>query len=309
MTLKQLRAFVAVARTLSFAEAGTLVHLSQPALSLAVKNLEESLGGRLFQRSTRQVSLTPEGRAFFPLARRLLSDWEHAEDDMRQRFSLGRGRVALAAMPTFAGNLLPGVLAAFRRQFPEITIEVNDVIAEEVVERVTDGRVELGISFDPGVREDLIFELLFEDRYIAILPPGHALLQSNPRHIDWAQLHKEDFITLQRPSGVRHMLEQRLAEAGLGLAVAFETHQLVTCGRMVAEGLGVSAVPAMSAGQMTALGCHCIPLEGPVIHQKVGVIRRRRHELSVAVQAMLDTLRARYPNAALASDQHEGVSN
>ncbi|GED42993.1 LysR substrate-binding domain-containing protein [Cobetia marina] len=295
MTLKQLKAFVAVARTLSFVEAGTLVHLSQPALSLAVKNLEESLGGRLFQRSTRQVSLTPEGRAFFPLARRILSDWEHAEDEMRQRFSLGRGRVALAAMPTFAGNLLPGVLADFRRQFPEITIEVNDVIAEEVVERVTDGRVELGICFDPGVREDLVFESLFEDRYIAIIPEGHALLQGAPETIHWDQLLEEDFITLQRPSGVRHMLERRLAEAGLKLTVAFETHQLVTCGRMVAEGLGVSAVPAMSADQMSALGCRCLGLEGPVIEQRVGVIRRGRHELSVAVQAMLDTLRARYP--------------
>ena len=227
MTLKQLKAFVAVARTLSFAEAGTLVHLSQPALSLAVKNLEESLGGRLFQRSTRQVSLTPEGRAFFPLARRLLSDWEHAEDEMRQRFSLGRGRVALAAMPTFAGNLLPGVLADFRRQYPEITIEVNDVIAEEVVERVTDGRVELGICFDPGVRQDLVFELLFEDRYVAIIPPGHALLAEAPTSIEWSRLLKEDFITLQRPSGVRRMLEKRLEDAGMALHVAFETHQLV----------------------------------------------------------------------------------
>ncbi|BBO55875.1 LysR family transcriptional regulator [Cobetia sp. AM6] len=297
MTLKQLKAFVAVARTLSFAEAGTLVHLSQPALSLAVKNLEESLGGRLFQRSTRQVSLTPEGRAFFPLARRLLSDWEHAEDEMRQRFSLGRGRVALAAMPTFAGNLLPGVLADFRRQYPEITIEVNDVIAEEVVERVTDGRVELGICFDPGVRQDLVFELLFEDRYVAIIPPGHALLEEAPTSIEWSRLLKEDFITLQRPSGVRRMLEKRLEDAGMALHVAFETHQLVTCGRMVAEGLGVSAVPAMSSAQMSALGCQCLPLTGPEIQQRVGVIRRGRHELSVAVQAMLETLRARYPSA------------
>lgn len=100
MTLKQIRAFLAVAQSLSFAVACERLHLSQSALSLTIKALEEGLGGRLFSRNTRNVALTPEGESLLPLARRLIADWDNAEDEMRQRFTLQRGRVTLAAMPS-----------------------------------------------------------------------------------------------------------------------------------------------------------------------------------------------------------------
>lgn len=110
MTVKQIRAFLAVAHSLSFALACERLHLSQSALSLTIKALEEGLGGRLFTRNTRNVALTPEGEALLPLARRLIADWDNAEDELRQRFTLQRGRVTVAAMPSFAGNLLPPIL-------------------------------------------------------------------------------------------------------------------------------------------------------------------------------------------------------
>lgn len=109
MTVKQLRAFLAVARTLSFTQACEQLHLSQPALSLAIKGLEDSLGGRLLIRTTRSVRLTPEGESLVPLAKRLLVEWDNTEDALRQRFTLQLGRLSLAAMPAFAGNLLAPV--------------------------------------------------------------------------------------------------------------------------------------------------------------------------------------------------------
>ncbi len=114
MTVKQLRAFLAVAQSLSFAQAGERLHLSQPALSLAIKSLEESLGGPLLERTTRSVSLTPEGETLLPLALRLLADWDNTEELLRQHFTLQLGKVSIAAMPSFAGNLLPLVLKTFR---------------------------------------------------------------------------------------------------------------------------------------------------------------------------------------------------
>ena len=88
MTVKQLRAFLAVAQSLSFAQACERLHLSQPALSLAIKNLEQSLGGQLLVRTTRSVALTPEGETLLPIAVRLLADWDNAEDLLRQHFTL-----------------------------------------------------------------------------------------------------------------------------------------------------------------------------------------------------------------------------
>ena len=94
--INQIIAFTTIARTRSFAEAAVQLHLSQPTLSIAIKNLEENLGGKLLARTTRAVSLTPEGKAFYPVARRLLADWEQSLQDVRNHFQLRRGKLDLA---------------------------------------------------------------------------------------------------------------------------------------------------------------------------------------------------------------------
>ena len=288
MTVKQLRAFVAVARTLSFAEACEQVHLSQPALSLAIKKLEETLGGPLLTRSTRSVSLTPEGMHLYELGEALLAQWDNAEEELQQRFALQRGKVALAAMPSFASTDLPLSLRAFTRSHPNIHVEVHDVVAERVIEMVQQGKVELGIAFEAANAESLEFTPLFEDDFIAVLPADHPL--SGEAAVTWVQLLTTDFITLQRPSSVRLLMEQRLAQAGLSLQVAFEAHQLITVGRMVATGLGVGAVPGLCRQQMEEVGAVCVPLLEPGIRRRVGIYTRRRHRLSAAAAGMMEVL-------------------
>ncbi|ROM82614.1 LysR family transcriptional regulator [Pseudomonas brassicacearum] len=289
MTLKQVRAFLAVAQSLSFAVACERLHLSQSALSLTIKALEEGLGGRLFSRNTRNVALTPEGESLLPLARRLVADWDNAEDEMRQRFTLQRGRVTLAAMPSFAGNLLPPILKTFRARFPNVNVTVNDVINEQVLEMVRDRHVELGVAFEPMQSSSLAFTALYLDRFVAVVPLDSPLARLG--EIKWRALLEQPFITLQRPSTVRVMLEEHLQARGMKLPVEFESHQLATVGRMVASGLGVSAVPALCIGQMHELGARCITLSDPVIERAIGVLTKPGHELSAAAQALFDTLR------------------
>ena len=113
-TLKQVRAYIAVAKTGSFAEASELIHLSQPALSLAIKKLEECVGGKLFFRTTRQLMLTPEGEYFLPIAKRLLAEWDDAFTDLNNLFSLSRGQLIIAAMPSFASCELPKLTRSAR---------------------------------------------------------------------------------------------------------------------------------------------------------------------------------------------------
>ncbi|UZE25815.1 LysR family transcriptional regulator [Pseudomonas sp. B21-056] len=289
MTLKQIRAFLAVAQSLSFAVACERLHLSQSALSLTIKALEEGLGGRLFSRNTRNVALTPEGESLLPLARRLIADWDNAEDEMRQRFTLQRGRVKLAAMPSFAGNLLPPILKTFRVRYPNVNVTVNDVINEQVLEMVRDRDVELGVAFEPLQGSSLAFTPLYLDRFVAVVPLDSPLAQRS--EIQWQTLLEQPFITLQRPSTVRVMLEEHLQARGMKLPVEFESHQLATVGRMVASGLGVSAVPALCVGQMHELGARCITLSDPVVERAIGVLTKPGHELSAAAQALFDTLK------------------
>ncbi|TWC34653.1 LysR family carnitine catabolism transcriptional activator [Pseudomonas sp. SJZ079] len=286
MTVKQLRAFLAVAQSLSFAQACERLHLSQPALSLSIKNLEESLGGQLLARTTRSVSLTPEGATLLPIARRLLADWDNAEELLRQHFTLQLGKVAIAAMPSFAGNLLPVALKAFRQRHPKVNVAVHDVINEQVLEMLRNRRVELGIAFEPESLDGLDFTPFYSDRFVAVVPADSPLAEC--AEVTWEQLLRESFITLQRPSAVRLLLEERIAAQHGKLPVAFESHQLVTVGRMVAQGLGVSAVPSLCIQQMEELGARCVALNGPQVERRVGLLRLAEHKLSTAAQALAD---------------------
>tara|TARA_R110002110_G_scaffold415561_2_gene650961 strand:- start:193366 stop:194328 length:963 start_codon:yes stop_codon:yes gene_type:complete len=297
ISVRQLQVFVAVAEARSFAEACNVVHLSQPALSIAMRKLEEAVGGKLLARSTRSVALTPEGEQFYPVAQRLLADWSRALEDVNNLFTLRRGKLDIAAMPTFAGSLLPGIIADFHHRYPAINVTVHDVIAENVVEMVRAGAVELGITFDPGDAADLLFTPLFRDRFVAVLPRDHVLAQRS--RLQWRDLLKCDYISLQRPSSIRLLIDSILQQHDIALSPAFEAHQLASIGRMVSAGLGVSVVPALSSAQMREMGAQCRPLAGPIVTRNVGMIRRKRYPLSAASEAMLGVIR----RANLSADQ------
>ncbi|KPW45062.1 Transcriptional regulator, LysR family [Pseudomonas syringae pv. antirrhini] len=288
MNIKQLRAFLAVAQHLSFAQAGERLNLSQPALSLTIKGLEEDLGGQLLTRTTRNVGLTPEGETLLPLARQLLADWDNTEELLRQRFTLQMGRVSIAAMPSFAGNLLPAALKVFRGRYPRVNVAVHDVINEQVLEMVRHRRVELGIGFEPESSSALLFTPFYTDRFVAVVARDSPLAELG--EVSWAALLREDFIALQRPSAVRLLLEQAVEPLHGKLAVAFESHQLSTIGRMVANGLGVSAVPSLCIGQMQELGACCIALVEPHIERRIGLMMLANHTLSAAAQTLRDVL-------------------
>lgn len=288
MNIKQVRAFLAVAQSMSFANAANQLHLSQPALSLSIKSLEENLGGKLLTRTTRSIALTPEGEALVPIARRLLTQWENAEDEMKQRFALQLGKITIASMPSFAASLLPKAIRNYHASYPNIQVAIDDVLSDVVVEMVRNNQVELGISFEPEGLLELAFHPLYDDRFIAILPKNHPL--EVHQSITWEALLEYDFITLQRPSSVRTMIEKTLSDANIELNVAFDAHQLATVGRMVSEGMGVAVVPALCRQQTIEQGAICRPVIEPEIHRRVGVICQPRSNLSIAAAAMLDVL-------------------
>lgn len=288
MNIKQVKAFLSVAESLSFAQAANQLHLSQPALSLAIKGLEEALGGKLLTRTTRTIALTPEGDALVPIAKRLLAQWQDAEDEMKQRFALQLGKISIAAMPSFAGSLLPKAIQQYHQRFPNIQVAIDDVLSDIVVERVANNSVELGVTFEPQHSEGLTFYPLYNDEFIAILPKQHPL--ASQQEVTWTTLLQHNFITLQRPSSVRKMIENTLKDANIDLTVAFDAHQLTTVIRMVSEGMGVAVVPATCRQQIREQSVVERAISSPSIERTVGVICKPRSMLSIAAAAMLDTL-------------------
>ncbi|WP_018717208.1 LysR family transcriptional regulator [Arhodomonas aquaeolei] len=294
-TVKQLRAFVVSAQSDSFAEASERLHLSQPALSLAIRKLESGVGGALFARSGRHMTLTPEGQAFLPVAVRLLNDWTEAFADLTELFSKQRGKVTVAALPTLAAGLLPPVISTFGERHPRVNLSVHDVLADEVGQRVREGRADIGVSVPPLDSDDLAFEPLLLDRYVAVCPEGHPLLVGET--VAWAALAGVPFIGINRLSSARQAIDRVMAEVGGTLDIRCEVNQIATVGRMVAAGMGISVLPALSFRQIAAAGLGHRPLVEPVIERRLGIITRRRQPLSAAASALHALLRERAAEA------------
>ncbi|QFT54126.1 LysR family transcriptional regulator [Microbulbifer sp. THAF38] len=287
-TIKQLRAFVAVARSHSLAQASAQLHTSQPALSVAIRNLEDATGGPLFSRDGRQLVLTPEGREFLTRAEQLLNNWDQSLDAIQQRFRLNRGQLLLAVIPAFALNRLPELLSSFHRDNPQINIVLEDIVMEGVVQSVQEGRVELGISFRPEDLGGLEFTPLERDRFIAVTPPQHPLSSKEALH--WRDLADYPFISMNRGSAVRRWTEQAFADCGKVARYLCEANQLSTIGQLIRANMGVSAVPSLCEGQMREYGLHCHPLSAPVVYQEVGILMKSRGTLSAAASAFLRSI-------------------
>ncbi|MFV8783304.1 LysR substrate-binding domain-containing protein [Microbulbifer sp. SA54] len=288
-TIKQLRAFVAVASTRSLADASARLHISQPALSVAIRNLEASVGGPLFNRESRQLSLTPEGQRFAARAEQLLENWDKSIEEIQRQFALERGRLAIAAIPAYALNRLPPLLARFHRLHPEVDLALEDIVMEQVLAAVRDGRAELGITFRPDDLAELAFEPLEDSRFHAVLPPAHPL--STRKTLRWADLTSLPFIAMNRGSAVRRWTEAAFSECGKPAHLFCEAYQLSTIGKLVKEGLGVSAMPALCVPQMAEYGLASIPLATPAVSPQLGVVFRSHGALSAPARAFLQMLK------------------
>ncbi|WP_444910195.1 LysR substrate-binding domain-containing protein [Microbulbifer sp. TRSA005] len=287
-TIKQLRAFVVVARSHSLAQASAQLHTSQPALSVAIRNLEEAAGGPLFSRDSRQLVLTPEGREFLVRAEQLLNSWDQSLDAIQQRFRLERGQLQLAVIPAFALNRVPALLANFHLTYPQINIVLEDVVMERVVESVQEGRAELGISFRPDELGGMEFAPIEHDRFIAIMPEEHILAEK--KAVRWRDLAAHPFISMNRGSAVRRWTDTAFDQCGQAAQYICEANQLSTIGQLVRAGMGISAVPSLCEAQMREYGLICLPLTAPAVMQEVGALFKSRGNLSAPASAFLELL-------------------
>jgi len=288
VTIKNLQVFVELAKCQSFAEAAERRHISQPALSSAIKKMEQQLGGALFNRSTRSVKLTPEGASFLPVARRLLDDWENAIGDVKQLFKLEKGLLTIASMPSFAEGKLPNLLAYFAYTQANIGVRVLDVVMELVIDSVLSERAELGFVFEPEDNELLNFYPMFNDEFVLIMPPNHPLTSRSEISIE--DVIEYPFVSMNRGSTTRKWVDEELMKNKQKISIAVEASQFSTIGNLVYSGLGIAIVPAMVQTQMQAKGCVSEKVTGLNIVKQVGLITPKSRSLSTAAQAFIASL-------------------
>src|SRR5690606_21892725 len=162
VTLRQLRAFVAVARTESFTLAAESLFITQPALSGLIRDLEQAIGLRVVDRSTRRTSLSDVGRDLYPLVEKILNDLDRVMDEVAERKALKTGMVRVAAPQLMASTLLPELMAAYAKAQPAIRIKIVDCAVESVMSRVFSGEVDFGIGPERDPNSDIEATTLFK---------------------------------------------------------------------------------------------------------------------------------------------------
>lgn len=275
--LDQLRAFQRVAERRSFRRAAEELHLSPPALSRRIDRLEELLGARLFERTSRSVELTRVGIEFLAQVRPALDQIDGAVLGLRGLTSGQRGVVTVAAVPSVTMRWLPRAIAAFAQELPEVRVRVIDESMAALALRVLGAEADFGIGFLGDDLPGLDAEPLREEPYVLALPRRHPLAGAVSISLD--ELAGLPLLALSRSSGNRQLLDRRFAERGLQLTHHHEAAHIWSLMAMVEGGLGCALVPAMALGPThpTLVG---VPVEGLAIGRTLAVLTASERRLS-----------------------------
>jgi DNA-binding transcriptional LysR family regulator len=244
MELQQLKYFACVARHEHFTRAAEELYIAQSSLSRAVAKLEEELGVPLFERTGRQVKLNRMGRLFLQRVERVLLELEEARRELADLSGAEQGQVALAILPTFGAQLLPGLLSEFKIKHPGISFRLYQNSATAMVDQLQEGEIDLCISAPLIQRSGVSWvELMSEEMYLAV-PPDHRL--SKRGSIRLAEVAEESFVSLKHGYGIRDLTDNLCRLAGFEPEIAFEGEEIGTMRSLVAAGLGVALIPALA---------------------------------------------------------------
>ena len=279
ITLRHLRTFIIVARQGSFNLAAKELSRTQPAITLAIKQLESFIGIKLLERTTRRVGPTAEGENFIPVAERLVRDFDTAIFDLRAAAERRAGHVSMAVVPSVATNLLPSIIKTFATDYPGIHLHLDDDSSRGVQQRVERNEVDFGLGSLAQASPELTFTPLFSDQLQMVCHRDHPLA-GDPAPISWEQMENATFLD----SGITKALLRR-KDAVLS---QFDFPNITTLIAMLKANVGISILPSLA-----------LPLHGdtlvcraliPAETRQIGLLCRRGWTLSPAAEAMRETI-------------------
>ncbi|MGF6273233.1 DNA-binding transcriptional LysR family regulator [Massilia sp. UYP11] len=292
-TLRQMRAFVALAKTGNFTLAAQALHVTQSALSGLIKELEQTLGARVVDRSTRRIGLTDIGRELFPLFSQMIDDLDSALANVADHTQLKKGLVRVAAPQLLSCTLLPQVIAAYRAQHPAIEVRLADTEVEGVIARVLSGEADVGIGPERVPAPPLEARELFEMPFALVFPENHPLA-SLPR-LTWHDVAHHPFISLQGQFTERLLddIGAALRHASLRetpIRPAYEVTFMTTALAMVSAGLGITVCLPYAEPLVKLHGLVLRLLDEPVLTRRFLVYTRPGRSLSPAAESYIDFL-------------------
>ncbi|WP_322056367.1 LysR family transcriptional regulator [Paraburkholderia sp. J63] len=308
LTLRQLRAFVAVAEHNRFALAAEHLHLTPSALSMLIKDLESELGVKLLDRHTRMVRVTEAGREFLGAARRVLQDLDIAVLNSRERAACKHGKVAVASASVLAVTLLVPFMREFQAAYPGVRVVVRDTAEENIRDALLAEEADIGIGTYEEAQSEITETELFRDTLVALIPEQHPLARK--RSVAWSELAQWPFIALSPGSPIRRDLDAHLTAQGIRLDVAYEASFPSTVFALVSNGMGIAVLPANSRQLMNMPGIAYRPLGKPKLMRRVCAFHLKHRSLSPAAglfhTLLLDYVRAHRSQLTVQVDPSSG---
>ena len=289
-TPRDLDIFLVLAETGSFRRTAAQVHLSQSAVSGVVARLEESLGTRLFDRTTRSVHLTAAGQVFVEQAKLLNAQTQEAVQRVQHITQIQSGKVSMAALPSLAATVVPRVMARFASQHPSIALQLHDTLSGPAFDLVRAGTVDFALTAANPDYADLDYTPLSADGFVLLIPLNHRLAKGKTP-LTWLQVAELTHISMPLPASVRQYANAAFIEHRIAFKPRYEVEHIATIHAMVKAGLGVAALPELAAAFVQQEGVVSRRLTGPDIQRPIGVVTRRNRSLSPAAQEMVRMLR------------------
>ncbi|NDY93547.1 LysR family transcriptional regulator [Ideonella livida] len=284
ITFRQLRVFVEVARHLSFVRAAEALHLTPPAVTMQVKELESALSLALFDRQGRKVSLTTAGEYYLVYAKRLLATLKDADDAMARLRKLETGLLSVGLVST-AKYFVPRLLARFRQEHPGVEVRLQvSANREQLVTLMTHGEVDLAIMGRPPRELDARAEPFAAHPHVFVAPPGHPLLRAG--HAPAAALAQYPLLVRESASGTRALMDRFLAEHRVEPRIAMEMPSNETIKQAVMAGMGLSFLSLHTLGlELKAGEIELLAVEGTPVMRMWNVVHLSSRVLSPAAEA------------------------
>ena len=291
-TIRQLRAFLAVYQLRKLSAAAERLFVTQSAISVLIRQLEEGLGARLFDRTTRSLQPTQAAVEAVVVAERILRDVDALGSDLRELTDLRRGRVCIAVTPTLAEILLPHVIRRFVAEHPQIRVVIDDCAPDQFVSRVTGEHVDFGLGTPERAGADVETQTMLRDHLSVVCSAEHPLAKL--KTVRWADLAGHPVITVRPGYGIRPLVEAAATQAGVALQVGNEVSFLSTALWMTHSGLGPSIMPSAFATCSRHTDLVVRSLTAPRVSRDVFVVTKRGRSLSPACASFIALMRSEF---------------
>lgn len=271
LTFRQLRAFVAVAEQASMTQAAARLSLTPSALSMLVRAMEDDLGVKLFERTTRRLLLTDAGKSLLPVVKDVFERLDDGVQSVLRSEQLKESVLTLATSPLMAASFVPKVMAQFRQLHPAVRIRLVDASVDALPDLVRRSAVDLAICTASDEFGDLHQQLLYVDSLMLVCHCDHPLATQS--EVRWQQILTEPLVLMQHGSGLRALAEKALAKWDKAVAPAHEVSHVATAIGLVEAGQGVSVLPSYAIARaqpaMSASNVVTIPLVNPVVRRQI----------------------------------------